>query len=51
MRFDCDLSLDVHYPEMKKHKHREFPPEFYYQQGLGKKLRKQIEDDAGKLRK
>ncbi|MEM6319422.1 MAG: family 43 glycosylhydrolase [Bacteroidota bacterium] len=36
VRFDCDLSLDVHDPEMKKHRvsHR---PEVYYQQGLSKK--------------
>lgn len=42
MRFDCDLSLDVNYPEMKKH-HIEELPQFYYDHGLSKELRKQIE--------
>ncbi len=33
MRFDCDLSRDVHYPEMKRH-HVRLKPEHYYRHGL-----------------
>jgi hypothetical protein len=35
VRFDCDLSLDVHDPEMKRH-HKIYKPQFYYQHGLSK---------------
>lgn len=36
VRFDCDLSRDIHDPEMKSHRvvHR---PDVYYRQGLSKK--------------
>lgn len=36
VRFDCDLSRDIHDPEMKAHRvvHR---PDVYYRQGLSKK--------------
>ena len=42
MRFDCDLSLDIHDAEMKKHEQYHFNPEFYYQKGLSKKQRERI---------
>jgi hypothetical protein len=35
-RFDCDLSLDVHDPEMKR-SHIDYPPEHHYKFGLSKK--------------
>lgn len=48
-RFDCDLSLDLHDPEMKKtfvyHK-----PAEYYKQGLNGKQRKRIMETNRKLR-
>lgn len=39
VRFDCDLSQDLHDPEMKKHR-VVHSPEVYLQQGLSKKQRK-----------
>ncbi|WP_211324151.1 family 43 glycosylhydrolase [Echinicola strongylocentroti] len=42
-RFDCDLSLDVHDPEMKDHNYR-LSPEIYFQFGLTDKQRKRIEE-------
>jgi len=42
MRFDCDLSLDVHDPGMKRHSHY-FGPDVYYRLGLSKKQRERIE--------
>ena len=41
VRFDCDLSLDVHDPEMKKHRviHKS---DVYYHQGLSDKQMKRI---------
>ncbi len=41
VRFDCDLSLDIHDPEMKMHRvnHR---PEVYLRQGLSEKQRNRI---------
>lgn len=41
VRFDCDLSLDLDDPEMKKHRvnHR---PDVYYRQGLSKKQLERI---------
>ena len=47
VRFDCDLSLDLHDPEMKKHRvvHQ---PDVYYRQGLSKK---QLERIAGENKK
>lgn len=49
MRFDCDLSLDVNYPDMKKHGYMH-NPEFYYQHGLNKELRARIQEDTRRLR-
>ncbi len=42
MRFDCDLSLDVHDPEMKKHHVNYMNPEFYYMQKLSDKQLERI---------
>lgn len=41
VRFDCDLSRDLHDPEMKKHRvvHQ---PDVYYRQGLSKKQLERI---------
>lgn len=41
VRFDCDLSRDLHDPEMKQHRvnHR---PDVYYRQGLSDKQRRRI---------
>ena len=47
-RFDCDLSLDVHDPEMKK-SHIDYTPEHHYQFGLSKKQRERISTDNQKL--
>ena len=49
MRFDCDLSLDADYPDMKKHGYMH-NPEFYYQHGLNRALRARVLENAGKLR-
>ena len=49
MRFDCDLSLDVDYPEMKRHGYRH-KPEFFYEHGLNGELRARILNDAKNLR-
>lgn len=40
-RFDCDLSLDVSDPDMKRH-NEYYKPEFYYQHGLNKKQLERI---------
>ena len=40
-RFDCDLSLDVHDPEMKKYNIL-WEPEIYYKLGLSKSQRERI---------
>lgn len=38
LRFDCDLSLDIDDPEMKKHSYfNNYEPEFYYRHPLTKK--------------
>lgn len=44
VRFDCDLSLDVHDPIMKKHRviHT---PEVYYSQGLNQDQRNRIKEE------
>lgn len=39
VRFDCDLSQDLHDPEMKKHR-VVHPPEVYLRQGLSERQRK-----------
>ena len=41
-RFDCDLSLDVHDPDMKK-THYRFTPEQHFKFGLNKKQKNRIE--------
>lgn len=43
VRFDCDLSQDLHDPDMKKHRviHK---PDVYYRQGLNAKQRKRISE-------
>jgi len=42
-RFDCDLSLDVHDPEMKEHSYLfRYRPDHFYMHGLSKKQRKRI---------
>ena len=50
MRFDCDLSLDLHDPEMEKHRvnHR---PDVYYRQGLTKAQRERFMKDNAKVLK
>ena len=50
MRFDCDLSLDVHDPEMKRHGYA-YKPDFYYQHGLSKKQRERVLGEIGQLPK
>jgi len=47
-RFDCDLSLDVHDPEMKKHNNLWWP-EDYYRWGLSKKQKERIHNENMKL--
>lgn len=42
-RFDCDLSLDVDDPEMKK-SHIDYPPEHHYKFGLSRKQRERIDE-------
>ena len=44
MRFDCDLSLELHDPDMKKHGYSH-KPEFYYQHGLNRHQRQRILND------
>ncbi|GHB63689.1 glycosyhydrolase [Persicitalea jodogahamensis] len=46
-RFDCDLSLDVDDPEMKR-LGVQFKPGFYYQMGLSKKQRDRIDAQKDK---
>lgn len=41
VRFDCDLSQDLHDPEMKKHRVNH-QPDVYYRQGLTKAQRERI---------
>ncbi len=43
-RFDCDLNLDVHDPEMKR-AGEYYKPSFYYQHGLSDKQRKRIQQN------
>ena len=43
LRVDCDLSLDVHDPEMKRHEYYYLDPAFYYKHALSKKQRERIE--------
>lgn len=48
VRFDCDLSQDLHDPEMKKHRVN-YKPEVYYQQGLSNAQRKRIAEATLKM--
>ena len=50
MRFDCDLSRDVHDPEMKKHCNY-FTPDVYYKLGLSKAQRQRLMEANEALRK
>ncbi|CAM4223595.1 glycoside hydrolase family 117 protein [Zobellia nedashkovskayae] len=45
VRFDCDLSLDLHDPEMKEHrvKHK---PDVYYRQGLSKTQKERLQSES-----
>lgn len=47
-RFDCDLSLDVHDPEMKEHNNL-YKPEDYYRWGLSEKQLQRIEKENSKV--
>lgn len=47
-RFDCDLSQDIHDPEMKTH-HVYFKPEIFYQQHLSQTQRKRIHEENHNL--
>lgn len=49
VRFDCDLSLDLHDPQMKGH-HVYHRPEVCYKQGLSSQQRKQIVAENRKRR-
>ena len=42
LRFDCDLSREIHDPIMKKHSNY-YKPEFYYRHGLNKEQRERIQ--------
>ena len=41
MRFDCDLSLDLDDPDMKRHGYMQ-RPEFYYKHGQSGRQRQRI---------
>lgn len=47
-RFDCDLSLDVHDPDMKYHNNL-WNPEDYYRWGLNTRQKQRIESENEKL--
>ena len=44
LRFDCDLSLDLHDPEMKQRSEFKTAP-YLYQFGLSEEQRKRIEKE------
>jgi len=48
-RFDCDLSLDLDDPQMKRH-HVYHKPEVYYRQGLTPRQRKRVMEENRKRR-
>ena len=50
VRFDCDLSLDVHDDNMKKAKYY-YGPDFHYKHGLSGKQRKRIAEETEALKK
>ena len=48
LRFDCDLSLDLHDPEMKVHSnYYGYGPEFFYGYGLSERQRRRIMSKYG----
>ena len=47
-RFDCDLSLDVHDPQMKR-SHIDYEPEHHYKYGLSEEQRERIKKENQKL--
>ncbi|MEM9929420.1 MAG: family 43 glycosylhydrolase [Bacteroidota bacterium] len=49
VRFDCDLSQDIHDPDMKK-AHVYHQPDVYYRQGLNDKQRARIAAETEKLK-
>ena len=49
MRFDCDLSLDVDDPDMKRHGYA-YGPDFYYQHGLSNTQRERALEESRRLR-
>ncbi|MEM9919043.1 MAG: glycoside hydrolase [Bacteroidota bacterium] len=52
LRFDCDLSQDLHDPQMKAHSsYYGYKPAFFYQYGLSKKQRARIQqtNNSGQL--
>jgi hypothetical protein len=49
-RFDCDLSMEVDDPQMKKH-HVNHKPEDYYKQGLSSKQRERIQAENENMQK
>ena len=50
VRFDCDLSLDVHDPAMKEPR-VDYAPEVYYQHGLSPQQKERIAAENAKLTK
>ncbi len=50
LRFDCDLSQDIHDPIMKRHQ-VSYKPEVYFSQGLNADQRKRIKEETRKLKK
>jgi hypothetical protein len=49
-RFDCDLSLDVDDPQMKRN-HVRYRPEHYYRHGLTEQQRQRIAEETRRLQK
>jgi len=50
LRFDCDLSRDIHDPQMKVHNYY-YKPDFFYQHGLSKQQHDRIKQTNKKLNK
>ena len=48
LRFDCDLSLDLDDPEMKRHNNY-YKPDFYYKHGLNKEQLERIKVENERL--
>jgi hypothetical protein len=49
MRFDCDLSRDLHDPDMKRHRPY-VRPDQYFKQGLNKRQKERLRDARQQLR-